>query len=76
LALASDGYHPGASRLILAGLAALVFAVGWIWKSRRRIASAAGNAALDTAAIGLRAGRAVGGKAENIAAEIKRRADR
>lgn len=75
LALASDGYHPGAGKLIFAGLCSMVFAAIWIWRSRRTIGAVVGNAALDTAAIGLRTGRAFASKADKIASEIKARAD-
>jgi hypothetical protein len=75
LALASHGYQPGAGKLILGGIGSAIFAAVWIWHSRRTIATAAGNAALDTAATGLRAGRAIAGKADKIASEIKARAD-
>lgn len=51
---------------------AVAVAGGFIWLHRRKIA----NAALDTAAAGLRVSRTAASKRDEIATEIKRRADR
>lgn len=59
--------------VIGAGVALAVAAAGgFMWLHRRKIA----NAALDTAAAGVRVSRSVASKRDEIATEIKRRADR